>query len=78
MESIESRVNEIVAEQLGLANDEIPSDAAFSGDLGADTLDIVELTMAFEEEFDIDIADDEAESLATVRDVVKFVSGRMQ
>ena len=78
MESIESRVNEIVAEQLGLADDEIPSNAVFSGDLGADTLDMVELVMAFEEEFDIEIADDEAESLATVRDVVEFVSGRMQ
>jgi len=78
MESIESRVNEIVAEQLGLADDEIPSDAVFFGDLGADTLDMVELMMAFEEEFDIEIADGEAESLATVHDVVEFVSGRMQ
>jgi len=78
MEDIARRVNEIVSEQLGLAADEVPEDAAFSGDLGADTLDMVELVMAFEEEFGLEIDDEEAESLATVQDVIDFVSKRMQ
>ena len=78
MENTAGRVNEIVAEQLGLAADEVPEGATFSGDLGADTLDMVELVMAFEEEFDLEITDEEAESLRSVQDVVNFVSGRMQ
>jgi len=78
MESVESRVGEIVAEQLGLAADEVLSDASFTQDLGADTLDMIELTMAFEEEFDLEIADEEAETLRCVRDVVDFVSSRAQ
>jgi acyl carrier protein len=78
MEDIARRVNEIVAEQLGLAADEIPEDAAFSQDLGADTLDMVELVMAFEEEFGLEVDDEEAESLITVQDVIDFVSKRIQ
>ena len=78
METIESRVNEIVAEQLGLAADEVLPDASLTGDLGADTLDMIELVMAVEEEFDLEIAEEEAESLRCVADIVAFVSARMQ
>ncbi|MFA4972271.1 MAG: acyl carrier protein [bacterium] len=78
MESIESRVGEIVAEQLGLAADEVAPDASFTGDLGADTLDMIELVMAVEEEFDLEITDEEAEALRCVADVVAFLSARMQ
>ncbi|MBN1282693.1 MAG: acyl carrier protein [Proteobacteria bacterium] len=78
MESAENRVKEIVAEQLGLAADEIPADASFSSDLGADTLDMIELIMALEEEFDIEITDGEAESIRCVQDAVDFLSARLQ
>jgi acyl carrier protein len=77
-DTIEGRVKEIVAEQLGLNAEEISVDAAFARDLGADALDVVELVMAFEEEFDIDIDDDDAEKLHTVQAVVAYLDGRMQ
>lgn len=67
------KVQEKVAEQLGVELDEITMEASFIDDLGADSLDIVELLMALEEEFDIEIPDEEAEKLSTVGDIVEYV-----
>lgn len=78
IEFVESRVREIVAEQLGLGEEEIMPGASFSNDLGVDTLDFIELVMAFEEEFEVDIDDEDAESLNTVQDVIDFLSSRTQ
>jgi acyl carrier protein len=75
---IESKVKEIVAEQLGVPAEEIGLSSLFARDLGADALDVVELVMAFEEEFDIEIDDDDAEKLRTVQDVIDFVAQRVQ
>lgn len=67
------KVQEKVAEQLGVDADEVTLESSFIDDLGADSLDIVELLMALEEEFDIEIPDEEAEKLATVSDVVDYI-----
>ena len=67
------RVKKIVVEHLGVEPDKVTEDASFIDDLGADSLDIVELVMAFEEEFGIEIPDDAAESIVTVGDAVKFI-----
>jgi|TARA_B100000953_G_scaffold266839_1_gene235190 acyl carrier protein len=72
--SIEERVKKIVAEQLGSGEDEISNESSFIDDLGADSLDTVELVMALEEEFDIEIPDDDAEKIATVQAAIDFVS----
>ncbi len=66
-------VKEVVAEQLGVNIDEIKEDSKFVEDLGADSLDVVELVMALEEKFDIEIPDEAAESIATVADAVKYI-----
>ncbi len=66
-------VKEVVAEQLGVNIDEIKEDSKFAEDLGADSLDVVELVMALEEKFDIEIPDEEAEKIQTVGDAVKFI-----
>ena len=67
------KVKEIIIEQLGVAEDAVTEDAAFIDDLGADSLDIVELIMALEEEFDIEIPDSDAEKVVTVGDVVEYI-----
>lgn len=67
------KVQEKVAEQLGIEADEVLMESSFIDDLGADSLDIVELLMALEEEFDIEIPDEEAEKLSTVGDVVDYI-----
>ncbi len=67
------KVQEKVAEQLGVDADEVTLESSFIDDLGADSLDIVELLMALEEEFDIEIPDEEAEKLASVGDVVDYI-----
>ena len=72
--STEERVKKIVAEQLGSGEDEISNESSFIDDLGADSLDTVELVMALEEEFDIEIPDDDAEKIATVQAAIDFVS----
>ncbi|MBR4642373.1 MAG: acyl carrier protein [Selenomonadaceae bacterium] len=69
------RVKKIVKEQLGVEEDEIQMSSTFVDDLGADSLDIVELIMAFEEEFNIEIPDEQAEKIKTVEDVVKYIDG---
>jgi len=70
---VEAKVKEIVCEQLGVSEDEVSPDASFIEDLGADSLDIVELVMALEEEYDLEISDEEAEKIRTVGDVVTFI-----
>ena len=72
--SIENRVKKIVSEQLGKAMDEIQYDSSFVDDLGADSLDTVELVMALEEEFDIEIADEDAENISTVDEAVEYIT----
>jgi len=71
--SIEVKVKEIIVEQLGVDADKVTSEASFVDDLGADSLDVVELVMAFEEEFDVEIPDEAAEKIATVKDAVEFL-----
>ncbi len=74
MASIEERVKQIVAEQLGVDEDQVTSEAAFMDDLGADSLDTVELVMALEEEFDIEISDEDAEKIQKVKDAVDYIN----
>ena len=73
MESIEQRVKKIVAEQLGVNEADIKNESSFVDDLGADSLDTVELVMALEEEFECEIPDDQAEKITTVQQAVDFV-----
>ena len=72
--SIEERVRKIVCEQLGVSDDEVNNDSSFVDDLGADSLDTVELVMAFEEEFELEIADEEAEKISTVQEAVDYIN----
>jgi acyl carrier protein len=74
MASIEERVKQIVAEQLGVDDAQVTSEASFMDDLGADSLDTVELVMALEEEFDIEISDEDAEKILTVQDAVSYIT----
>ena len=71
--SVEDKVKSIIAEQLGVESAEVTDDASFTDDLGADSLDIVELVMAFEEEFDIEIPDEDAEKIVKVVDAAKYI-----
>jgi acyl carrier protein len=74
MSSVEERVTKIVAEQLGVAEGEISASSSFVDDLGADSLDTVELVMALEEEFDTEIPDEEAEKITTVQQAIDYVN----
>jgi len=74
MSDVADRVKKIVVEHLGVDEAKVAEDASFIDDLGADSLDTVELVMAFEEEFDIEIPDDAAEKIVTVKDAVTFIS----
>ena len=74
MSSIEQQVKGIVAEQLGVNEEEVTNEASFVDDLGADSLDTVELVMALEEEFETEIPDDEAEKITTVQQAIDFVN----
>ena len=73
-EDISSKVKKIVVDHLGVEEDKVTEEASFIDDLGADSLDTVELVMAFEEEFGIEIPDDAAESIQTVGDAVSFIN----
>ena len=73
MSDISSRVNAIIVEQLGFDENEVVASASFSNDLGADSLDTVELIMEFEREFDIQIPDDQAEKISTVGQAIKYI-----
>ena len=71
--SVQDKVAKIIVEQLGIEADEVTDAASFTDDLGADSLDIVELVMAFEEEFGCEIPDDAAEKILTVKDAINFI-----
>ena len=71
--SVEDRVKSIIVEQLGVDADEVQPEASFVEDLGADSLDTVELIMAFEEEFGVEISDDEADKIRKVKDAVEYI-----
>ncbi|AHE96311.1 MAG: acyl carrier protein [Thermocrinis sp.] len=75
---LETRVKEIIADQLGVEIEKLRDDANFVQDLGADSLDVVELVMAFEEEFGIEIPDEDAEKIRTVGDVINYLKERVQ
>jgi len=72
--SVERKVIEIIVEQLGVSEDEVAMEASFIDDLGADSLDLVELIMAMEEEFGLEISDEDAEKIQTVQDVVNYIN----
>ena len=73
MSDTPDRVKKIVVEHLGVEEDKVTPDASFIDDLGADSLDIVELVMAFEEEFGVEIPDDAAEKITTVKDAIEYI-----
>jgi acyl carrier protein len=74
--AVEQKVKEIIVEQLGVDEGQVDPNASFVDDLGADSLDIVELVMAFEEAFDLDVPDEEAEKLKTVKDAVDYIKAK--
>ena len=75
--SVEAYVKEIIVDQLGVSEDEVKNEASFIDDLGADSLDTVELVMAFEEKFDVEIPDEDAEIMKTVGDAVKYLTEKL-
>ena len=77
MDNIEARVKKIVAEQLGVNESEIKNESSFVDDLGADSLDTVELVMALEEEFECEIPDEEAEKIATVQQAIDYITSHL-
>jgi acyl carrier protein len=78
MANLEERVADIIVEQLGATKEEIVPEASFIDDLGADSLDIVELVMAMEETFDIEIPDDDAEKIQTIGDAVAYLKEKLE
>ena len=78
MASIEERVKEIVANQLGVEPNEVVPEASFVDDLGADSLDLVELIMAMEEEFGVEVPDEDAEKIRTVQDTIDYLRNHIQ
>ncbi len=74
MSSVEERVKKIVVEQLGVGEDQVSSEASFVDDLGADSLDTVELVMALEEEFETEIPDEDAEKITTVQQAIDYIN----
>ena len=75
MASVEEKVKHIIVEQLGVDEDEVKAAASFVDDLGADSLDVVELVMALEEEFGLEISDEDAEKLSTVQQAIAYIQG---
>jgi acyl carrier protein len=75
MASVEEKVKHIIVEQLGVDEDEVKAEASFVDDLGADSLDVVELVMALEEEFGLEISDEDAEKLSTVEQAIGYIKG---
>ncbi len=75
--SLEQRMHEIIVEQLGVSKEEIVPEASFIDDLGADSLDIVELVMAMEEEFDVEIPDEDAEKIQTIRNAIEYLKEKL-
>lgn len=77
MATVFDRVKKIIVEQLGVEEDEVTPEASFVDDLGADSLDVMELVMALEEEFDMQISDEDAEKIRTVGDAVNYIQERL-
>jgi acyl carrier protein len=75
--SVEQKVKQIIVEQLGVDESQVDGTASFVDDLGADSLDIVELVMAFEEAFELDIPDEDAEKIRTVKDAIDYIEGKL-
>jgi acyl carrier protein len=75
--AIDEKVKEIIVEQLGVDEAQVKPEASFIDDLGADSLDTVELVMAFEEKFDIEIPDEDAEKMRTVGDAIEYLNGKL-
>ena len=75
--AVEKRVKEIIVEQLGVNENEVTPEAKFVDDLGADSLDLVELVMALEEEYNIEISDEEAEKIVTVGDAIEYIQAHV-
>jgi acyl carrier protein len=73
--SVEEKVKEIIVDQLGVDDKQVNAEASFIDDLGADSLDTVELVMALEEEFDVEIPDEDAEKIATVQNAIDYIKG---
>ena len=78
MSDVESRIKKIIVEQLGVKEEQVTPDASFVGDLGADSLDTVELVMALEEEFETEIPDEDAEKIATVQQVMDYIQAHAE
>lgn len=78
MASVEERVTDIIVEQLGLERDKVKPESKFVDDLGADSLDTVEMVMALEDEFKIEIPDEEAEKIATLRDAINHIEAHLK
>jgi acyl carrier protein len=76
--ALQERVAEIIVEQLGVSSGEVSPEASFIDDLGADSLDIVELIMAMEEEFDVEIPDDDAEKMQTIGDAINYLKSKLE
>ncbi len=76
MENVSERITKIIVDKLGVDETEVTREASFTNDLGADSLDTVELIMEFEKEFDVNIPDDEAEGIATVDDAIKYIESQ--
>ena len=76
MAAVKDKVKQIIVEQLGVDEAQVDDTASFVDDLGADSLDIVELVMAFEEAFDLDIPDEDAEKIQTVKDAVEYIEAK--
>ncbi|MFN0168265.1 MAG: acyl carrier protein [Bryobacteraceae bacterium] len=74
--AVEQKVKQIIVEQLGVDENQVTNDASFVDDLGADSLDIVELVMAFEEAFELEIPDEDAEKIGTVKDAIDYIEGK--
>jgi acyl carrier protein len=75
MANVAERIKQIVAEQLGVEEGQVTTEASFMDDLGADSLDTVELVMALEEEFDVEISDEDAEKIQTVQNAIDYIGG---
>ncbi len=78
MSTVEERVRKIVAEQLGIKEEELKNEASFVDDLGADSLDTVELVMALEEEFETEIPDEKAEKITTIQEAIDFIEANLE